>query len=418
MVSNEKYVLYGVGRRCRRLIREYQGCENSIAFAVDKNGKNTLEDGLAFKVYAPEVFSSSEYQSQKIVITISDPQSIDIIRKQLLSYGLSDSKIISAEEWIADCLEYGIARLSPETVHLDICTFCQLNCRDCYMRIPSGQTIGQGLVSVSQFSAFLDENRKIRNVEISNSGEPFIHPHLHEILTEAKKRQVSITISNGTNFNYVTDEVLSDLTDGTVKHLNISIDGASQEVYSIYRRKGDFEQVIANIKKLNALKKMKNTVLPKLTWQFVLMQHNLCDIDRAKSLAEELGMTIVFKESWNTVESSAVKKLIRTKSYSESNSAALPIGVDSAHYTNNDLSYCSMLHRFPQINWDGRLLGCCIAYDTDWGLNVFQQGLFECINSKDYLNTVIRLLRKETCPDETPCHKCWYSGNFINGSYV
>ena len=56
---------------------------------------------------------------------------------------------------------------------------------------------------------------------------------------------------------------------GLLEFLSCSIDGASPETYRVYRVRGDFDAVIANIRTINAHKRAYGTELPRLLWQFV-----------------------------------------------------------------------------------------------------------------------------------------------------
>ena len=73
-------------------------------------------------------------------------------------------------------------------------------------------------------------------------------------------------------------------------HMTVSLDGASQETYEIYRVGGAFERVINNIKAINAYKKQYKSAVPILLWQFVAFGHNEHEIAKAKTLATRLGM--------------------------------------------------------------------------------------------------------------------------------
>ncbi len=44
-----------------------------------------------------------------------------------------------------------------------------------------------------------------------------------------------------------------------MKDLTVSIDGASQETYQIYRVRGKFDEVIGHIRKINEYKKKYNS---------------------------------------------------------------------------------------------------------------------------------------------------------------
>ena len=49
-----------------------------------------------------------------------------------------------------------------------------------------------------------------------------------------------------------------------------------------------------------------------------------------------------------------------------------------------NLQICHQLWVSPQINWDGRLLGCCFVFTDDFGVNVFDIGLENAIKSENY----------------------------------
>ena len=105
-----------------------------------------------------------------------------------------------------------------------------------------------------KYVLFLDSDDFIKEIEISNSGEVFLNPDIDLILEYAYKKNISIYIDNGTNFNSVREEAIENLVKYGVKRITFSIDGASQDVYSMYRRNGNFDRVIENIKKLNFYK--------------------------------------------------------------------------------------------------------------------------------------------------------------------
>lgn len=58
----------------------------------------------------------------------------------------------------------------------------------------------------------------------------------------------------------------------------------------------------------------------------------------------------------------------------------------------------------PQINWDGKLLGCCLNFWGDFGGNAFEQGL-ERILTSEKLADGRRLLQGHALPPDTsiPC---------------
>ena len=77
--------------------------------------------------------------------------------------------------------------------------------------------------------------------------------------------------------------------------MTVSIDGATPETYKIYRRGGDFNKVISNIKTINKFKKQYHSESPRLIWQFIPFGHNEYEIDKAKKMAKKLSLQIMVK---------------------------------------------------------------------------------------------------------------------------
>ncbi|OIO64334.1 hypothetical protein AUJ68_06230 [Candidatus Woesearchaeota archaeon CG1_02_57_44] len=85
------------------------------------------------------------------------------------------------------------------------------------------------------------------------------------------------------------------------------------------------------------------------------------------------------------------------------------LDVSSAQYPPADRRMavlpCLLLWHSPQINWDGRLLGCCVNTWQDFG-NVFSDGLSACMDSERYQHTKKMLQGKAGPRDDIPCVRC------------
>ena len=67
---------------------------------------------------------------------------------------------------------------------------------------------------------------------------------------------------------------------------------------------------------------------------------------------------------------------------------------------------CNQLWDRPQINWDGKVLGCCRNFWGDFGDNVFDSGLVKAINNPK-INYARKMLQgKEKPRDDIPCTTC------------
>ena len=398
-------ILYITNPNSTKLIYSFQKWREKTEFIIVNDQHDPFFPDT--KTYTLNELNCNMISGKTIALIDDEP---DIKEKLKSVPGATDLIFISRRQWIISMLEDKNAYLEPKEIRLDICTRCQLKCVSCYMRNDKRATTGFGHVSPEQFEEFLKQNSSIpsiQRIEISNSGEPFLHPQMHEILTIAHNHQVTLTCYNGANFNTVSDQILNDLVDYGFESITVALDGVSQQSYQVYRRNGDFDRVISNIKKLNMIKQMKHSEYPKLIWQFVIMSHNYDEIPIAAQMAKDLGMKISYRDTWSPVERAKLKQLLseRQEAKPSDNISAKDSIVNNNR--NSYESYCRELLISPQINWDGRLLGCCQIYRSDWGINVFKSSLKDVLNGKIYRETLLALLRGDQLPFEhVPCYTC------------
>ena len=69
-------------------------------------------------------------------------------------------------------------------------------------------------------------------------------------------------------------------------------------------------------------------------------------------------------------------------------------------------SICHQLWDDPQINWDGKNLGCCRNFWGDFGGNAFNDGLRACFNHKKMRYARAMLRGRKPPRDDIPCSTC------------
>jgi MoaA/NifB/PqqE/SkfB family radical SAM enzyme len=274
-----------------------------------------------------------------------------------------------------------------------------------------GETaVGTGYLKYADFVNFIDKNDFVKEIELSNSGEIFLNPDLLKIMEYAYKKGITLTAYNGVNLNTVSDEVLEGLVKYDFKKITCSIDGASQETYSQYRDGGDFNNVIGNIKKINEYKKKYNSQFPELKYQFIIFGHNEHEIPKAKKLAEDLGMEINFKFNWDN-NFSPIKDMDFVRKETGLGCATSEEFWEKNH-TPYQKSMCVKMWTQPQINWDGRLLGCCVMYMGDFGVNVFDVGLEQALKSEKFSYAKQMLMNKAEKRADIHCSTCYQYQKF------
>jgi MoaA/NifB/PqqE/SkfB family radical SAM enzyme len=293
----------------------------------------------------------------------------------------------------------------PTQIRLEASSACQLKCPSCPTATGATRAVlGNGFLRLKDFETLAEHNPWLKCIELSNYGEAFLNPHLLAILESAHRRGIAISIANGANLNHVRDTVLEGLVKYRVVHLTCSIDGASDETYRHYRRGGDFTAVIAHIKTINRYKREYGSVLPKLLWQFVVFGHNEREIPRAREMARELDMRFFAKLSWDP-DFSPVRDAELVKREAGFN-AVTREDYEQVNGTIYAKDICKQLWESPQINWDGKILGCCRNFWGDFGGNAFAEGLVDSVNNEKMTHARAMLQGERPERADIPCTTC------------
>lgn len=311
---------------------------------------------------------------------------------------------------LSDIYNYRKYGLLGDSVRIDASSICQLKCAACVRMCADskdafGRGIGQGYLRFENFRKFVDGNPWIRKIEFSNWGEIFLNPELKEIIAYADGKNISLTANNGVNLNTASEEILECLVKHRFRSMSVSLDGASNETYEIYRAGGNFGRVIENIKKINGYKQKYNSGYPELQWQFIIFGHNEHELPAARRMAGELKMS--FRPKLNAQNWDPAYAPVKNREFvmKEIGQGIASVREFEEKYERNYENPCHQLWIDPQINWDGRFLGCCLNIYSDFG-NVFESGLTECLKSEKYGYAKQMLLGKRKPRNDIVCTGC------------
>ena len=125
-------------------------------------------------------------------------------------------------------------------------------------------------------------------------GEPFLHPRFNDMVTKTSGLKFKTKVY--TNGLLIKDKHM-EVIPGNMDQVCFSIDGASEETYSLNRiarngKTGNFKRVWDKIIKLNDLCAGTKT---KVTWQFIVLSNNEHEIPKAKEMAKENNLQLVLK---------------------------------------------------------------------------------------------------------------------------
>jgi MoaA/NifB/PqqE/SkfB family radical SAM enzyme len=312
----------------------------------------------------------------------------------------------------------------PRIIAVEGASICQLKCPEC----PTGRgenknsEVGRGTLSLEMFQEIVDKNPWIKNISLINWGEIFLNKQLPQIIRYASEKNVRLEAFGGVNFNTVSDEALLAMVKYGFGRLNVSIDGATQETYEIYRKGGNIETVFENVWKLLALKKQYNAESPVVIWKYVVFGHNEEDIPLAIKMKSGFGIPIDFQVQWND-SYSPVKDVEKVRQLTGMKYVTQEETIKSTGRENGVLDSCACLWNLPIINWDKKILGCCVNTWGNFGTADLND-LEASINNEKMILARKMLMGHVPEDPSVPCAKCHHyqvykqTNHFITESEV
>lgn len=162
-----------------------------------------------------------------------------------------------------------VCRVFPRSAILEATTACNLDCPLCATHwIPRRERfLERGVVD-----RFLSSTRgSLRSVCFHLQGEPLVHPELFDFVEACSRRGVETSFgTNGMLLRRYADRIFeSGLTE-----ISIDLDGVEREDYERYRKGGDFEQVVRNVRELVASKRRRAAERPRIHVQTIMFSYN------------------------------------------------------------------------------------------------------------------------------------------------
>ena len=259
----------------------------------------------------------------------------------------------------------------PVAISIEPTTACNLHCPQC----PSGLrqfTRPTGNLKPDVNKIILQKfGNRLQYINYYFQGEPFINSHITELFKEARRRNI-YTITS-TNAHFISSQTAHQIVDSGLHELIISIDGTTQQTYENYRVEGKLEKVLEGINHLVEAKRMKQSALPLITFQFLVTRQNEHQLPEIKKLADELG---------------ADRLTLKTvQVYDVDNAAELiPENEKFARYRINEDGKPVLKNKFRNscwrswsscvVTWDAKIVPCCFDKDAKYQFgNLLEQNL-------------------------------------------
>jgi sulfatase maturation enzyme AslB (radical SAM superfamily) len=179
----------------------------------------------------------------------------------------------------------------PFGLAVDPSNVCNLACPGCvHSQHAKEQKIfiwGQGMLSEDRLAALLKCYGPCAiHTTFCNYGEPLVNPNTPKYIRQAKNYLMRTMVSTSLSLPHFDAEAY---VESGLDFMVVSIDGATQPVYERFRKKGNLDLVLHNLRKLVEAKRRLAMKTPVIAWHYLAFEHNVHEIHLAMETAGNLG---------------------------------------------------------------------------------------------------------------------------------
>ena len=192
----------------------------------------------------------------------------------------------------------------PSRRYIECTAACNISCDQACCAPETGitRTRQAGMLDFELFRRVVDEaGPSLVRIDFFNYGEAFLHKRAVEMCEYIKAHFPHIYLYTSTNGLAFGEDQVRRLVRSGIDEVTFSIDGATAASYVKYRKRGDFDKAIRNMRAAIDEKKSLGRDIPFINWRYILFVHNDSDeeMNLARSLAAEFG---VDRLSWELTD--------------------------------------------------------------------------------------------------------------------
>src|SRR5262245_8304352 len=162
------------------------------------------------------------------------------------------------------------AGATPGRMYIECTAACNISCTEACCAPETGitRTRQSGMLDFNLFRRVVDEvGPTLGRIDFFNYGEAFLHKRAIEMCEYIKSRFPHIYLYTSTNGLAFTEEQARRLVHSGIDEVTFSIDGATQAAYEQYRRRGQIDVALRNLRAMADEKKRAGRDLPFLNWR-------------------------------------------------------------------------------------------------------------------------------------------------------
>lgn len=175
----------------------------------------------------------------------------------------------------------------PVRMDYELVRRCNFRCRMCIMSLPDTNRNTTD-TSFEDFKKSVDDMYGLVEIKLQGLGEPLLHPAIFDMIAYASGLDIwTRTTVNGSLLHL--NENYKRLIDSNPGEVQVSIDGATKEVFQHIRVGSDFDKVVENTTLLNNYAALKG-VLKTRCWS-VVQKSNRHQLKEIIDLSEKMGFS-------------------------------------------------------------------------------------------------------------------------------
>jgi pyruvate-formate lyase-activating enzyme len=280
----------------------------------------------------------------------------------------------------------------PYCVIIEPTNICNLQCPYC----PTGAGRESGrkktMLDISLAESFIEKlTPYLISASFYNWGEPLLHPQIDTLVRMCHERNIFTCLS--TNLNIRDLDVLERVCKAGLDQIIVSTSGTTQDVYETYHKGGNLDKLVAGLTYLRDYKKRAKTWLPVVELHYLYFRHNQHELDAARKMAKDLGVT-----AFRVMDGSGPQEALVGKR-------------DDPKYILSDVKHCHQLWHLMVLNADGGITPCYyLFFKEDDYADASKDDVYSVRNNPAYV-----FARKLFSPSSTdsldtdiqhPCLKC------------
>jgi MoaA/NifB/PqqE/SkfB family radical SAM enzyme len=184
-------------------------------------------------------------------------------------------------------------------------------------------------------------------------GEPFMNKDIYRMIRYAREKGLKVITSTNGHF-LSSEEDIDSLIGSGLDAIIFAMDGADRETYEKFRRRGDFDKMLDNLRLLVKRRMEKGAGSPAINLRMVVTKENEDQISRMREFAASVGVDML---SLKTLGSHDDETL-----WNES----IPRNYEYRRYEYDDAgeairkrNTCKRMWHHPFIYCDGTVALCC-----------------------------------------------------------